>query len=81
VDTFSAAHLMTAMERVRVPALGKHGKVDISALEFIDHRALLALDQYLARRWAMLVLQSAPSVVQRLMDLIPLRAVRLEVTP
>jgi hypothetical protein len=29
----------------------------------------------------MLVLQSAPSVVQRLMELIPLRAVRLEETP
>jgi hypothetical protein len=43
--------------------------------------ALLALDQYLARRWAMLVLQSAPSVVQRLMELIPLRAVRLEEAP
>ena len=80
-DTFSAAHLMTALERVGVPALGKHGKVDISALEFVDHRALLALDQYLARRWAMLVLQSAPSVVQRLMELIPLRAVRLEEAP
>ena len=72
---------MTAMERVGVPALGKHGKVDTSALEFIDDRALLALDQYLARRWALLVLQSLPSVVQRLMELISLRAVRLEETP
>ena len=69
------------MERVRVPALGKHVKVDVSALEFIDHRALLALDQYLARRWAMLVLSQRPARVQRLMDLILLRAVRLEETP
>lgn len=50
-------------------------------LEFIDHRTLLALDQYAARRLATVVLQSTPSIVQRLAKLIPLHALRLEETP
>jgi hypothetical protein len=81
VDTFSAAHLMAALERIGVPAPGEHGTVDISALRFVDHRGLLALDQYASRRRATLVLQSAPSIVRRLMELVALRSVRLEEAP
>jgi hypothetical protein len=81
VDTFSVGHLATALQRIGVPPLGEQVVIDVSAVEFIDHRALLRLDQYTARRWATLVLRSAPRMVARLMGILPLRAVRLEVTP
>ena len=81
VDTFSAAHLVTALDRIGIPAPGEALRIDISALQFIDHRTLLALDQYAARRQATMVLQSAPSITQRLMKLTPLRALRWEETP
>jgi len=81
VDTLDAAHLVTALERIGAPAPGEVLQIDTSALEFIDHRTLLALDQYAARRRAVVVLQSAPSIVQRLMKLVPLRALRWEETP
>jgi anti-anti-sigma regulatory factor len=81
VDTFSVGHLATALQRIGVPAAGEQVLIDASALEFIDHRALLRLDQYAARRWATLVLRSPPRMVARLMGILPLRAVRLEATP
>jgi hypothetical protein len=81
VDTFSAVHLTTALQRIGVPEPGVPLTVDATALEFIDHRALLALDQYAAHGRTTVVLQSPPSIVQRLMTLIPLRAVRVEEPP
>lgn len=63
------------------PGTREMPRVDTSPLEFIDHRTLLALDQYAARRLATVVLQSTPSIVQRLAKLIPLHALRLEETP
>ncbi|MDF2712765.1 MAG: hypothetical protein K0R62_8417 [Nonomuraea muscovyensis] len=81
VDSFSATHLVTALERIGVPAPGEQQVVNSSALKFVDHRALLALDQYAARRRATMVLRSAPGVVRRLMELLPLGAVRLEEAP
>src|SRR4051794_965467 len=66
VDTFSAAHLTTALQRIRAPEPGMPLLVDVTALEFIDHRTLLVLDQYAAGRVATVVLQSAPRIVQRL---------------
>ena len=69
---------LTALERIGAPAPGEVLRIDTSALEFIDHRTLLALDQYAARRRATVVLQSAPGIVTRLMKLIPLRALREE---
>jgi hypothetical protein len=80
VDTFSTVSLLTALQRIGVPAFGVEASIDAAALEFIDHRVLVALDQYAARQRATLVLQSAPSIVQRLIELIPLRAVRLKET-
>jgi hypothetical protein len=81
VDTLSATHLVTALDRIGVSAPGAVLRVDTSALEFIDHRTLLALDQYAAHRLATVVLQSAPGIVQRLMKLVPLRALGLEERP
>jgi DcmR-like sensory protein len=81
VDTFSAAHLTTALQRIGVPEPGKVLTIDTVALEFIDHRALLSLDQYATGRQGTVVLLSVPSIVQRLRELIPLRAVRLEEAP
>ena len=81
VDTFSIGHLATALQRIGIPPLGEQVVIDTSALEFIDHRALLRLDQYAIRRWASLVLRSPPRMVARLMGILPLGAVRLEATP
>ncbi|HWJ53743.1 MAG TPA: MEDS domain-containing protein [Propionibacteriaceae bacterium] len=64
VDTLSAIHLVTALERIGVPVPGEILRVDTSALEFVDHRTLLALDQYAARRLATVVLQSTPSILR-----------------
>ncbi|MDT0354020.1 MEDS domain-containing protein [Pseudonocardia charpentierae] len=81
VDAFSSVGLLTALQRIGVPAFGVEASIDAAALEFIDHRALVTLDQHVARHRSSLVLQSAPSIVARLIELIPLRAVRLEDTP
>jgi MEDS: MEthanogen/methylotroph, DcmR Sensory domain len=80
VDTFSAADLVTALQRIEVPAPGVQASIDLTSLRFIDHRALLTLDQYATRRRSTLVLRSPPHLVLRLTELIPLRAVRLEET-
>jgi len=80
VDTFSVGHLATALQRIEVPPPGEQMVIDVSALDFIDHRALLRLDQYATRRWATVVLRSPPRMVARLMGILPLRAVRLEAT-
>ena len=81
VDTFSMADLVMALQRIDVPAPGKHMTIDTAALEFIDHRALLTLDQYATSRRGTVVLRSAPGLVRRLMELLPLGAVRLEEPP
>jgi hypothetical protein len=81
VDTFSAADLVTALHRIEVPPPGVRTLVDLTSLRFIDHRALLTLDQYAARRRSTLVLRSPPHLMLRLTELIPLRAIRLEETP
>jgi MEDS: MEthanogen/methylotroph, DcmR Sensory domain len=81
VDTFSVGHLATALQRIGVPPPGEQVVIDASALEFIDHRALLRLDQYTTHRWATVALRSPPRMVARLMGILPLRAVRLEATP
>jgi hypothetical protein len=52
--------------------------LDTTDLEFIDVRALRELDRYAAQNGATLLLRSAPSIVPRLMELVELRAVRLE---
>jgi hypothetical protein len=81
VDTFSVADLVTALQRIDVPPPGDQALVDLTSLRFVDHRALLTLDQYAARRRSTVVLRSPPHLVPRLMELISLRAVRLEETP
>jgi hypothetical protein len=81
VDTLSATHLVTALDRIGVWAPGEELRVDTSALQFIDHRTLLALDQDAARRRATMVLASAPGILQRLATLVPLRVLRLEERP
>jgi hypothetical protein len=81
VDTFSTADLVMALQRIDVPAPGKPMTIDTAALEFIDHRALLTLDQYATSRRATVVLRSAPGVVRPLMELLPLGTVRLEEAP
>src|SRR3712207_264145 len=49
VDSFSAADLVTAVQRVDVMTPGVLLSIDVTALEFIDHRALITLDQHAAR--------------------------------
>ena len=51
-----------------------------AGLEFIDVRALRDLDRHAADTGATLVLRSAPCFVLRLMELLGVRAVRVEQT-
>jgi STAS domain len=53
--------------------------VDASGLEFIDGRALVALNRHAAATGATLVLRSPPSIVPRLLTVVDLPAVQLEV--
>jgi MEDS: MEthanogen/methylotroph, DcmR Sensory domain len=80
VDLFSAADVVQALARIGVPGPDERTMIDATGLDFIDHRVLLTLEQYTARRRATLVLRSAPGILSRLMELLPLRAVRLEET-
>jgi MEDS: MEthanogen/methylotroph, DcmR Sensory domain len=80
VDTFSASDLELALRRIGLPPPGEHLAVDVAALEFIDHRALLGLDRYATDRRTTVGLLSAPGIVARLVELLPLSAVRLERT-
>jgi hypothetical protein len=78
VDTLSAAQLMQALQRIGIPRARQRAVIDAGDLEFIDHRALVTLDRYAVTRQATVVLRSPPDIVPRLLDLIPLHAVRWE---
>jgi hypothetical protein len=81
VDTFAVPQLIQALRRTGLLRDGKRVVIDAGDLEFIDHRALLTLDQYALTERATVVLRSPPDMVPRLRDLIPLQAVRLEDSP
>jgi anti-anti-sigma regulatory factor len=78
IDAFCAAHLVVTLQRICVPRPQGRAVLDAIDLEFIDVRALLELDRYAAQNGATLVLRSPSSIVSRLMELVDLRAVRLE---
>jgi hypothetical protein len=80
VDAFSIARLLEALRRIGVPRPGGQAVLDTTDLEFIDVRALRDLDRHAADAGATLVLRSAPYVVLRLMELLGVRAVRVEQT-
>ena len=54
--------------------------LDATGLEFVDVRALRDLDWHAASTGATLVLRSPPYFVLRLMELLGVRAVRVEQT-
>jgi hypothetical protein len=55
--------------------------LDAVGLEFVDVGALRELDRYAADRGATVLLRSPPILVQRLLQLLEPRAVRLEPSP
>jgi hypothetical protein len=78
VDAFSIAQLLEALRRIGVPRPGGQAVLDTTDLEFIDVRAMRDLDRHAADAGATLVLRSAPNFVTRLMELLGVRAVRVE---
>jgi DcmR-like sensory protein/STAS domain-containing protein len=80
VDAFSIAQLLEALRRIGVPRPGGKAVLDATDLEFIDVRALRELDGHAADTGATLVLRAPPDFVLRLMELLGVRAVRVEQT-
>ena len=78
VDAFSIAHLLEALRRIGLPRPGEQAVLDATDLEFVDVRALRDLDRHAADAGATLVLRSPLIVVLRLMELLGVRAVRVE---
>ena len=78
VDAFCIARLLEALRRIGVPRPGGRAVLDAADLEFIDVRAMRDLDHHAADAGATLVLRSPPIVVPRLMELLGVRAVRVE---
>jgi len=78
VDAFSIGQLLQALGRIGVPRAGGRAVLDAADLEFIDVRALRDLDGRVADAGATLMLRSPPIFVSRLMELLGVRAVRVE---
>jgi hypothetical protein len=78
VDAFSIGQLLQALGRIGVPRPGGRAVLDAAELEFIDVRALRDLDGRVADAGATLVLRSPPTFLSRLMELLGVRAVRVE---
>jgi hypothetical protein len=81
VDAFSVAQLVEALGRIGVPRPGGQMVLDAVGLELVDVGALRELDRYAADRGATVLLRSPPILVQRLLQLLEPRAVRLEPSP
>jgi MEDS: MEthanogen/methylotroph, DcmR Sensory domain/STAS domain len=80
VDAFSIVQLLEALRRIGVPRPGGRAVLDATDLEFVDVRTLRDLDRHAADAGATLVLRSPPAFVLRLMELLGVRAVRVEQT-
>jgi anti-anti-sigma regulatory factor len=78
VDAFSVDLLVEALRRIG--GLRPAGRVvlDATGLEFVDVRALRELDHHAADTGAPLVLRSPPAYVSRLLELLGVRAIRVE---
>ncbi|MFN8023028.1 MAG: MEDS domain-containing protein [Acidimicrobiales bacterium] len=74
VDRFQREALIAALSGVREMVAGGSTTVDVTGLEFVDHRTLLDLDRAAADREHRLVLTGAGQVLARLVGLIDLRA-------
>jgi anti-anti-sigma regulatory factor len=81
VDVFSATQLEEALQRIGVGASGGKVIIDVTDLEFIDVRGLLALDRHAAAADATVVLRSPQAVVTRLLTLVDLIAMQVEDSP
>lgn len=78
IDVDATELFDTTLERT-VPVWERsRSVVDASGLTFIDHRGLLTLERHAQRNDVEIALRTASPVVPRLVDLLGLRAVRLE---
>ncbi|MFC7546002.1 MEDS domain-containing protein [Plantactinospora sp. GCM10030261] len=71
----------TALERADLRPVDGELTLEASALQFIDHRALIELQEYAQRRDATAVLRTSMGATRRLVELLDLSRVRVEVTP
>ena len=77
VDASSAPRFRRALERIRPDPHSVVLPWDLSAVTFIDHRALLAMDAMADRLGLPVVVRHAPPVVRRLAQLLALERVRI----
>jgi anti-anti-sigma regulatory factor len=78
VDAFSVARLIQALRRIGVPRPPGRAVLDTTDLEFVDVRALLELDRYVAGTGAALALRSPPPSLTRLIEILDLRGLHVE---
>ncbi|MGN9810972.1 MEDS domain-containing protein [Micromonospora sp. BQ11] len=71
----------TALDRADLQPDDGELVLQATDLSFLDHRALVALDEYARRRAAVAVLRTSRSAVARLVSLLSLSSVRVEVGP
>lgn len=69
IDIASQAAFERALGRVHPPD-AKHLFLDVSGLDFVDHRGLVALSQYADAHDTTVVLQSEPAIVRRLIEIL-----------
>ncbi|HEY7273501.1 MAG TPA: MEDS domain-containing protein [Actinoplanes sp.] len=76
LDPSNADVFAVALERADPPAVAGEIAMDATHLEFIDHRALMTLDEHARRRGAVAVLYTPPASAARLIGLLDLTHVR-----
>jgi len=77
IDIFNCAAFEQVLAGVPASPTGRV-VIDMAALKFFDHRALLALERFAEQRDATLTLRAAPHVARRLMELLDCKHLRLD---
>lgn len=79
LDVTCRALFERALATVPVPADRGELVVDLSAVDFVDHRSLMMLDEWACGRATALVLRCAPPVVRHVVDVLALDRISVEV--
>jgi anti-anti-sigma regulatory factor len=77
VDAFSSDELELALDRVRRSDTKGMIVIDATDADFLDHRALMAIDSHALRTHTTAVLWSPPKIAQKITEELGLKAVRV----
>lgn len=81
VDAFSADQLGEALDRIRTADPKGMVVIDASDVDFLDHRALSALNDHATRTHSTIVLWSPPAIAERISSALGLGSVRIVTRP